>query len=254
MLQRWRRSGSVAGSSGDRYRNGAAGSCAGRRAADVVGLAEAGTAAAVGWRDDALCVGGSGGFVSDAGAARRFEEAVAAVAEAGLRPAWVHAGSSSTWLITRMRRRIWRGCVRWRRVLGRRPMVRSGIALYGYCLPIEPEAAAVEAKVRTGLQPVMSWKTRVIGVREVKAGETVGYNATFTAERPMRLALLPVGYADGLRRELSGSNAAAGRLDDGSGAAGGDCGSRVDEPDGCGCDGDSRASRLAMRWLCWAMA
>jgi alanine racemase len=56
----------------------------------------------------------------------------------------------------------------------------------------------------------MSWKTRVIGLRDVRAGDTVGYNAIFTAERPMRLALLPIGYADGVRRELSGSNARAG--------------------------------------------
>jgi alanine racemase len=56
----------------------------------------------------------------------------------------------------------------------------------------------------------MSWKTRVIGLREVKAGDSVGYNAIFTAERPMRLALLPVGYSDGVRRELSGSNMRAG--------------------------------------------
>jgi alanine racemase len=56
----------------------------------------------------------------------------------------------------------------------------------------------------------MSWKTRVIGLRKVKTGETVGYNATFSAQRPMRLALLPIGYSDGLRRELSGSNARAG--------------------------------------------
>jgi alanine racemase len=44
----------------------------------------------------------------------------------------------------------------------------------------------------------------------VAAGETVGYNATFTAPGPMRLALLPVGYSDGLRRELSSTNAKAG--------------------------------------------
>jgi alanine racemase len=50
----------------------------------------------------------------------------------------------------------------------------------------------------------------VIGVRDVDAGATVGYNAIFAAPRPMRLALLPVGYADGLRRELSGSDDAAG--------------------------------------------
>jgi alanine racemase len=139
----------------------------------------------------------------------RFEAAIAAVAEAGLRPDWVHAGSSSTvdnedaaanlvWL-----RSLAEG-------VGARSMVRSGIALYGYCLPIEPEDGGVEPKVRCGLQPVMSWKTRVLGLREVQAGDTVGYNAIFRAARPMRLALLPVGYADGLRRELSGSNARAG--------------------------------------------
>jgi alanine racemase len=139
----------------------------------------------------------------------RFEEAIATVAEAGLRPAWVHAGSSST-----VDNQDAAGNLAWLRSLattiGARSMVRSGIALYGYCLPIEPEDTAVQAKVRCGLQPVMSWKTRVIGLREIQAGDTVGYNATFTAERPMRLALLPVGYSDGLRRELSGSNARAG--------------------------------------------
>jgi alanine racemase len=139
----------------------------------------------------------------------RFEEAIAAVAEAGLRPAWVHAGSSST-----VDNQDAAANLAWLRSLaegiGARPMVRSGIALYGYCLPIGPENSAVEAKVRCGLQPVMSWKTRVIGLREVQAGDTVGYNAIFTAERAMRLALLPVGYSDGLRRELSGSNARAG--------------------------------------------
>ena len=139
----------------------------------------------------------------------RFEEAVGAVAEVGLRPGWVHAGSSST-----VDNQDAAANLAWLRSLagsvGARPMVRSGIALYGYCLPIEPADTVVAAKVRCGLQPVMSWKTRVMGLREVQAGDTVGYNAIFTAERPMRLALLPVGYADGLRRELSGSNARPG--------------------------------------------
>ena len=137
----------------------------------------------------------------------RFEEAMWLIEDAGFRPTWVHAGNSSTldnngdatqtlgWLRT-----IAAGC-------GARAMVRSGLGLYGYCLPIEGEAVA---HVRDGLLPVMTWKTRVIGVRDVLAGETVGYNATFTAQRPMRLALVPVGYADGLRRELSGPNEIAG--------------------------------------------
>jgi alanine racemase len=43
----------------------------------------------------------------------------------------------------------------------------------------------------------------VIGVREIDAGESVGYGGTFTASSPMRLALLPVGYSDGLRRAAS---------------------------------------------------
>jgi alanine racemase len=137
----------------------------------------------------------------------RFAEAIAAVEEAGLRPAWVHAGSSST-----VDNQDGTANLAWLRSLavriGARSMVRSGVALYGYCLPIE--GTAVEAKVRCGLQPVMSWKTRVIGLREVQAGDTVGYNAIFTAERPMRLALLPIGYSDGVRRELSGSNVRAG--------------------------------------------
>jgi alanine racemase len=137
----------------------------------------------------------------------RFAEAIAAVEEAGLRPAWVHAGSSST-----VDNHDGRANLAWLRSLaariGARSMVRSGVALYGYCLPIEGNV--IEAKVRCGLQPVMSWKTRVIGLREVQAGDSVGYNAIFTAERPMRLALLPVGYSDGVRRELSGSNVRAG--------------------------------------------
>jgi len=88
-----------------------------------------------------------------------------------------------------------------------RAMVRCGISLYGYCLPID---GAAQPRIRTKLQPVMTWKTHVIDVRDVAAGETVGYNAMFTATSPMRLALLAAGYSDGLRRSLSSSNAKAG--------------------------------------------
>jgi alanine racemase len=139
---------------------------------------------------------------------RRFEQAIAAVGAAGLRPDWVHAGNSSTLDVESLE-----GNVAWLRGLaasvGARSMVRPGVALYGYCLPVEG-ADAAESKVRGELLPVMSWKTRVTGLREVEVGETVGYNGIFTAQKKMRLALLPIGYADGLRRELSGSNLRAG--------------------------------------------
>jgi alanine racemase len=137
---------------------------------------------------------------------RRFEEAIDAVGAAGLRPSCVHAGNSST-----VDNHGKEGNLAWLRGLaasvGGRSMVRAGIALYGYCLPIEGEGLS---EVRQRLQPVMTWKTRVIGVREVEAGETVGYNGIYCVPQAMRLALLPVGYADGLRRELSASNGRAG--------------------------------------------
>ena len=147
---------------------------------------------------------------------RRFAAAVAQVRERGLRPAWVHAGSSSSvdnparednpaqgsdWLVELAKS------------VGALAMVRCGLALYGYCLEIEGANAGrsqISARVRAALRPVMTWKTRVMDVRELAAGETVGYNATFTVKEPMRVALLPVGYADGLRRELSSTNAKPG--------------------------------------------
>jgi alanine racemase len=114
----------------------------------------------------------------------------------------VHAGNSS--LVDE------RALLDWLRGVaagvGARAMARPGIALYGYCLPLE----GGESQVRPALQPVMTWKAKVIGLREIAAGTQVGYGGTFVAGRPMRLALLPVGYADGLRRELSSTNEQAG--------------------------------------------
>ncbi|WP_263367266.1 alanine racemase [Edaphobacter bradus] len=142
----------------------------------------------------------------------RFEQACRAVAASGLRPAWVHAGNTSTidngaeadpmaWL------------ARVARTLSARPMVRSGIGLYGYSLPIERApgfSGPVAARVHDRLQPVMTWKTRVMALSDVAPGEAVGYNGAFIAQRAMRLALLPVGYSDGLRRSLSATNGSTG--------------------------------------------
>jgi alanine racemase len=87
--------------------------------------------------------------------------------------------------------------------VGAKVMMRPGLALYGYCMALSAEnkgdagrAGALEGR----LKRVLTWKTRVIGLREIGAGETVGYGATYTAKSLMTLALLPVGYADGFRR------------------------------------------------------
>jgi alanine racemase len=50
---------------------------------------------------------------------------------------------------------------------------------------------------------VLSWKTKIAALRDIEAGEGVSYNATFRAARKTRIALLPVGYADGYNRLLS---------------------------------------------------
>lgn len=135
----------------------------------------------------------------------RFEQALGAIGEAGLRPTYVHAANSSTIDNSGASGRDCGSLVWLRHVAaaaGAQPMARTGIGLYGYCLPVE----GAEALAQPRLRPVMTWKTRVIALRDIGAGETVGYNATFTAPRPMRLALLPVGYSDGVRRELSSTN------------------------------------------------
>ena len=87
------------------------------------------------------------------------------------------------------------------------PMLRLGLALYGLAPAFDPDfAAGLEpaalTSARTNLQPVLEWKTRVVSEREIAAGAEVGYNGTFVATEPMRLALIALGYADGLDRRL----------------------------------------------------
>jgi alanine racemase len=125
----------------------------------------------------------------------RFESALEQVAAAGMRPGFAHLGNTSA---------VDEGStLEWLRVaaarMGARAMVRTGLAIYGDCLAVEGGVGTL----RPRLLPAMTWKTRVAGLRTVEAGATVGYGATFVAAEPMRLALLPVGYADGFRREAS---------------------------------------------------
>ena len=77
-------------------------------------------------------------------------------------------------------------------------MVRPGIALYGH-YPDE-EAVGLDGP---GLIPVMTLKTRVAAVRTLPAGSSISYGRTHVLSRESRLAVLPIGYADGLHRGLS---------------------------------------------------
>jgi alanine racemase len=89
---------------------------------------------------------------------------------------------------------------------GMQLLLRPGLALYGLVPEFNPAFAPPEpaglAEARSALRPVLAWKSRVVSVRQIPAGASVGYNATFVATEPMRLALVAAGYADGLDRRL----------------------------------------------------
>ncbi len=81
-------------------------------------------------------------------------------------------------------------------------MIRPGISLYG-CYPDASPARAKTAVPTLQLQPVMSFKTRVVQIKELEAGCGISYGHTFVTRRKSRIAVLPVGYADGYLRKLS---------------------------------------------------
>lgn len=76
--------------------------------------------------------------------------------------------------------------------------VRVGVSLYGVL-----SSPNDRTKLHLDLRPVLSLKSRVILLREIKKGESVGYSRSFVANRDSLIALLPVGYADGYPRNLS---------------------------------------------------
>lgn len=83
-------------------------------------------------------------------------------------------------------------------------MVRVGIGMYGLWPSKETLLSArMAGREPLALQPAMTWKTRVVQVKDVPAGSYVGYGCTYRTTRPSRLAVLPVGYANGYDRLLS---------------------------------------------------
>jgi len=80
-------------------------------------------------------------------------------------------------------------------------LVRPGIALYGGSARDHGESA---------FAPVIRLEARIVQLRDIAPGETVGYGATHTVQRPSRVAIVAIGYADGLFRALSASDDAEG--------------------------------------------
>lgn len=113
----------------------------------------------------------------------RFDEALAAARAAGAAPRVLHAANSAA---------------AFRFPSARFDLVRPGIALYGN--------GAVRPAVHSGvLRQVMQLESEIVQVRDVATGQAVSYGGLWRAERPSRIAVVPVGYADGFPRRLTGA-------------------------------------------------
>jgi len=115
---------------------------------------------------------------------RCFDDAVQTVASLGGRPRALHAANSAALVRDT---RVWFD------------YVRPGLLLYG----INPWADEAGGTL-PALTPVMSLRSRVVAVKGVRTGESVGYGARFTASRATDIAIVPAGYADGLDVRLAG--------------------------------------------------
>lgn len=125
-----------------------------------------------------------------------FDQVYADLQRAGVKPRYVHLCSTNA--IAYGRRNAWHN------------MVRPGHALYGYVSPARGEAPETILNV----QPALTWKTRILVAKEIPEGAMVGYGGSFRAPRPMRIAVLGAGYADGVPHRLSnrGKVIAGGKL------------------------------------------
>jgi len=115
-----------------------------------------------------------------------FLRQLATIASSGHKPSVIHVDKSASILTHN-----------WDKLDGYRLLARPGISLYGVD-PTETQSFATE------LQPVLSWMAPIVLRKRIEAGTSVGYDRTFVADKPMEIALVRVGYADGLNRTLSG--------------------------------------------------
>lgn len=114
----------------------------------------------------------------------RFQQVATALKEADRFPAILHL--ASTIPVAYARSETWQ------------TLVRPGHAIYGYVSPARGEHPSRQLHVR----PVLHWYASVLTVKHIDAGDPVGYGAIFRATKPMRIAVISAGYADGLPHRL----------------------------------------------------
>lgn len=125
-----------------------------------------------------------------------FSRVIEQLREAGFTPPHIHMSSTNA--------------LAYRRNPSWLTMVRPGHALYGYVSPARGNAP----KPVLNVKPVLTWKAKILTVKEIPEGARVGYGGVFRAAGPMRIAVLAAGYADGVSHRLSnkGKVIAAGKL------------------------------------------
>ncbi|HYL93674.1 MAG TPA: alanine racemase [Alphaproteobacteria bacterium] len=120
---------------------------------------------------------------------QRFKETLTKMKELGFDPLLRHMGNSSA--------------------IAAHPdswfnLVRPGLAVYGYFLPFSSVVTGSSDWSRAlPVKPVLTWKARVVQVRDVEARQPVGYSSAYATQRPTRVAIVSAGYGDGLNRNLS---------------------------------------------------
>ncbi len=120
---------------------------------------------------------------------RKFDIACKMVRDAGFGPAFVHMANTGAVI---SRRETWN------------TMVRPGVALYGYYMPFQRAGREVSGgTLRLPVKPILTWKTRILSLRNFAANQPLGYGGTYVTKAPAHVAVLPVGYADGYNRQLS---------------------------------------------------
>jgi alanine racemase len=126
-----------------------------------------------------------------------FRAVVSELAAYGIHPRYRHL--AGTVAVAYGRRESWEN------------MVRIAHAIYGYIAPASGPAPPVPL---LKVQPALTWRTRVLAVKEVPKGAVIGYRGTFRAPAAMRIAILAAGYADGIPHQLAnrGQVIAAGRV------------------------------------------
>jgi len=117
-----------------------------------------------------------------------FDAALLSMRAVGLDPGIVHMANSAAIVA---RPSTWRD------------MVRPGAILYGYHQFFEPSELNREMEATLKVRPVLSFRARIVSLKDLPTGARVGYNARWAAPRPSRVAVLAAGYADGLVRGLS---------------------------------------------------